>query len=185
MIYYICGKSGSGKSTITDKIKDRAKGLEYLPCYTTRPQRPKEATHRYKFVNYTQFLDTLDIVAKYVVDTFKPDGTEDTWFYYIRACDIDKSKDYIIEGTPLLAYQLLSNGYDVCMIYLDVSSHELLKRSLGRELSSGNENYVEMCRRFINDFNEFKVVKDRADYVITSDDILKEKLDEILNIIVS
>lgn len=185
MIYYICGKSGSGKSTITDKIKEKIKGLEYLPCYTTRPQRPKEATHRYKFVSGQQFMETYDIVAKYVVDTYKPDGSGDTWIYYLRASDIDKNKAYIIEGTPLLAFQLVAQGYDVCLIYLDVSSYELLRRSLGREHSSGNNNYVEMCRRFINDFKEFKVVKEKADYVITSDDILKEKLDSITNIIAS
>lgn len=182
MIYYICGKSGSGKSTLIDALSKEG-NLTYLPSYTNRPKRPNESDNRYNFVAYSDYYTSDNIVASYEVSTYSRTGESQLWHYYIKSCQINPDEDYILEGTPLLAYQLKDAGYEVTLIYLKVKDSKLLTRCLNREIKTGNNNFLEMCRRFINDTSEFKDTINKSDIILDNDVPIKESLERLLNII--
>ena len=163
-IFYIMGKSSSGKDTIYNRLRiDEGLKLSNLILYTTRPMREGEIQGReYHFVTDERFCQ-LEKEGK-VIEARTYQTVYGPWTYF-TADDgqmKDTEKSYLGIGT-LESYVQLKNYYGesrICPVYIEVEDGERLKRAIAREEQQKTPKYEEMCRRFLayaQDFSEEKL----------------------------
>ena len=164
-IFYVMGKSSSGKDTIYNKlIMDKELKLKTFVGYTTRPMREGEANGReYFFVDKSR-LDTLKREGK-VIEVREYDTIHGIWYYFtVDDEQIDLTiHNYILIGT-LESYEKIRNYYGSGVVvpgYIDVEDGERLSRALARERMQKEPKYAELCRRFLADAKDFS--KDRIE----------------------
>ena len=158
-IFYIMGKSSSGKDTIYSRLlRDKEFGLKNILLYTTRPVRQGEADGReYHFVDeerFRQFMDEGKVIEYRTYET-----VHGPWTYFTAddgQVDL-KARSYLAIGT-LESYENMKRYFgeeNVCPIYVEVEDGERLKRALAREELQEKPRYAEMCRRFLADTEDF------------------------------
>lgn len=159
-IFFISGKSSTGKDTIYNRLLEDAKlGLKKITMYTTRPMRSGETDGiEYHFVSDAQSrLHEQDgsIVEMRVYNTvYGP------WKYYTRIdgqIDLHSNDNYLALGT-IEAYRKYCDYYgkeNVVPIYIEIDDGVRLQRALDRERHEKEPHYREMCRRFIADDDDF------------------------------
>lgn len=158
-IFYIMGKSSSGKDTIYSRLlRDKEFGLKNVLLYTTRPVRQGEADGReYHFVDeerFRQFMDEGKVIEYRTYET-----VHGPWTYFTAddgQVDL-KVRSYLAIGT-LESYENMKRYFgeeNVCPIYVEVEDGERLKRALDREELQEKPRYAEMCRRFLADTEDF------------------------------
>ena len=158
-IFYIMGKSSSGKDTIYSRLlRDKEFGLKNVLLYTTRPVRQGEADGReYHFVDeerFGQFMDEGKVIEYRTYET-----VHGPWTYFTAddgQVDL-KARSYLAIGT-LESYENMKRYFgeeNVCPIYVEVEDGERLKRALAREELQEKPRYAEMCRRFLADTEDF------------------------------
>ena len=158
-IFYIMGKSSSGKDTIYSRLlRDKEFGLKNVLLYTTRPVRQGEADGReYHFVDeerFRQFMDEGKVIEYRTYET-----VHGPWTYFTAddgQVDL-KARSYLAIGT-LESYENMKRYFgeeNVCPIYVEVEDGERLKRALAREELQEKPRYAEMCRRFLADTEDF------------------------------
>lgn len=158
-IYYIMGKSGSGKDTIyKEVIEQEDLHLKKMVLYTTRPIREKEEDGReYYFVDDDTACE-LERRGK-VIEMRSYHTVHGIWKYFTvddEHTDL-KKYDYLAIGT-LESYAGLKEYYGpdkVVPIYIEVEDGNRLERALKRERKPQNQKYEEMCRRFLADSIDF------------------------------
>lgn len=163
-IFYIMGKSSSGKDTIYRRIQEEEKELNLgkLVLYTTRPIRDGEKEGReYHFVDEERFhnfeAQNKIIEARTYQTVYGP------WSYFTAddgAVELKKNS-YLAIGT-LESYQNLKAYYGeeaLCPIYVEVEDGERLKRAIAREETQKEPHYEELCRRFLADAQDFSEEK--------------------------
>lgn len=158
-IYYIMGKSASGKDRVYESlIEDPSLALEPLVLYTTRPIRSGETDGKeYYFVDQDR-LNKLRKAGK-IIEERSYNTVHGIWHYF-TADDgqIDLvSKDYLGIGT-LESYVKLQKYYGkekLCPIYVEVEDGIRLERALQRERKQEQPKYAELCRRFLADNEDF------------------------------
>lgn len=158
-IYYLIGKSASGKDSILAALlQDRRLKLHEIVQYTTRPIRDGEKEGReYHFISVAQ-MDAYEAAGK-VVECRTYHTVHGDWHYMmIDDGQVDLSrKDYAAVGT-VESYKKLRDYYGedrVVPFYIHVETGERLQRALDRERSHANPKYAEMCRRFLADEKDF------------------------------
>lgn len=158
-IFYIMGKSASGKDSIYNELKQKENlQLKPLVLYTTRPIREGEVEGReYFFVNEEKRQDLLK--AGKVIESRSYDTVYGIWSYFTAdEGQVELAKyDYLGIGT-LESYEKLREYYGetvVCPIYIEVEDGERLKRAIAREETQQVPKYEEMCRRFLADSKDF------------------------------
>ena len=158
-IFYIMGKSSSGKDTIYSRLlRDKEFGLKNVLLYTTRPVRQGEADGReYHFVDeerFRQFMDEGKVIEYRTYET-----VHGPWTYFTAddgQVDL-KVRSYLAIGT-LESYENMKRYFgeeNVCPIYVEVEDGERLKRALAREELQEKPRYAELCRRFLADTEDF------------------------------
>ncbi len=163
-LFYLMGKSVSGKDTIYQRLLADARwNFQRLVIYTTRPIRDGEAEGReYHFVDEEEFA-RLAKAGKIIEDR----GYQTVYglWRYFTAATIDLEKhDYLGIGT-LESYEKIRAYYGtdkVCPIYIEVEDGERLKRAIAREQTQAVPKYEEMCRRFLADSQDFSEANVRA-----------------------
>ncbi len=158
-IFYIMGKSSSGKDTIYSRLlQDKELNLRNIVLYTTRPMRQGEQPGReYYFVNQDTFRE-FEEKGK-VIEARTYDTVYGPWIYF-TADDgqIEVSKrNYLGIGT-LESYCRMKEYFgeeQVCPLYVQVEDGERLKRAILREELQAEPKYAEMCRRFLADTQDF------------------------------
>lgn len=155
MIFYIMGRSSTGKDTLYSKILESNLNLEPIITFTTRPMRPGEKKGReYYFVdNETRIQMESDgkVLESRCYHTVNGD-----WWYFTDKEFFEKGKNYIGIGT-LESFKSIKSHLknDIVPIYIDIEDdYELLTRALKREKNI-KENYSETCRRYLADLNDF------------------------------
>lgn len=158
MINFICGRSGSGKDTITNMLLNKHPELVSVVGYTTRPMRPGEIDgkeyHFCKTEDLNWFRDTDNIVEERVYHTAEGD-----WYYFTADngfFDLSHN-NYLVTGSLEMydSYVEYFGEENIKMIYLEVPEKELLERTIERENTKANPNYAEVCRRFYADSKDF------------------------------
>lgn len=163
MIFYLMGKSSSGKDTIFRRLmEDEGLSLETIVSYTTRPIREGEVEGvEYHFVKDYEMEEMEKkglVIEKRTYDTVCG-----LWSYF-TAIDTEvnvKKNNYILIGT-LEAYVKIRDFYgseNVLPIYIQVDDGKRLMRALNREMEQQNPKYAEMCRRFLADCEDFSEEK--------------------------
>lgn len=161
-IYYVMGKSSSGKDTLYKEIRQKCPELKTVTLYTTRPIREGETDgEEYFFVNdavLQQYEDEHRVIELRSYPTMYGD-----WKY----ATIDDGQvnlnieDYLIIGT-LESYEKVKSYFGeehLIPIYIEVEDGERLTRALTREKEQSHPKFDEMCRRFLADQKDFSEEK--------------------------
>ena len=159
-IFFILGKSSSGKDTIFQKIKENNElGLKTVVGYTTRPMRENEVDgEEYFFVDRDR-LEELKNDDK-VIESRDYNTVHGIWSYFTvddGQIDLDQD-DYLYIGT-LESYEQVRSFYGedkVIPIYIEVEQGERLRRAVLREIEQSEPKYEELCRRFLADEQDFR-----------------------------
>lgn len=162
-IFYIMGKSASGKDHIYRGLLDRTNlPLKTLVSYTTRPIRQGETNGKeYYFVDRSRLLELRS--AGRIIEERSYDTIHGVWTYFTaddEHTDLNRY-DYLGIGT-LESYQKLRDYYGsgrIVPIYIDVDDGIRLERALRREKKQAVPKYKEMCRRFLADCEDFSEEK--------------------------
>ena len=148
----LVGASGSGKSTIANKL-ERKYGYISLKSYTTRAMRndPNDAlTHTF--------------ISPDRVSEFKNDIIVDTIFngayYFATQKQLDTSDTYIVDKKGLIELKKKYHNREIISIYLDVSPEIVAKRMEQR----GDSDEVIM-KRLQHDAGAFEGTKELCDFI--------------------
>ncbi len=158
-IFYLMGKSASGKDTIYKKVKERMPELKTIVIYTTRPIREGEQNGReYYFVDDDKLME-LQQEGK-VIELREYNTVHGIWKYFTSDDgQFDGDENYLAIGT-LESYVQLRNYFGqerLVPIYVEVEDGLRLERALARERQQVTPKYEEMCRRFLADATDFSV----------------------------
>lgn len=157
-IYYMMGKSSSGKDTIYKEIKKELPELKTLTIYTTRPMREGERDGvEYYFVS-NEILDKYEDGGK-IIELRTYHTVYGDWKYATiddGQINLDES-DYLMIGT-LESYMKTKAYYgpeNLIPLYIEVEDGERLMRAIARERQQEHPGYEEVCRRFLADQKDF------------------------------
>ena len=161
-IFYLMGKSSSGKDTIYKELLQRFPKMKRIVLYTTRPRREGERdgveyffTDEEKlqqFRNQGQLIEERSYHTQYGV-----------WSYFTAddgQIDLN-SGNYLGIGT-LESFQKMKCYYgkeSVIPVYIEVEDGERLIRAIRREQEQETPKYKELCRRFLADEEDFSEEK--------------------------
>lgn len=159
-IYYLMGKSSSGKDTMFKKlIEDKELALKTIVGYTTRPMREGETEGvEYHFVG-EDTMRSLENQGK-VIERRSYSTVHGVWNYFTvddGQIEPEGEDKYILIGT-LESYEKVRDYFgEKCLVplYITVDDGERLQRALDRERTQDKPRYAEMCRRFLADEKDF------------------------------
>lgn len=157
-IFYLMGKSSSGKDTIFKKIREHVPELKTIVLYTTRPIREGETNGVEYYFTDEKKREELEKEGR-LIESRTYDTVHGKWTYF-TADDgqIDLTKNnYLVIGT-LVSYERMKEyfGEEVLEpIYIEVEDGERLLRAILREKKQEKPKYAEMCRRFLADTEDF------------------------------
>lgn len=159
-IFFVLGKSCSGKDTIFQYLKqDKELNLKTVVGYTTRPMRVSETEGlEYHFVSEDMLNKMKE--NELVIECRDYNTIHGKWSYF-TADDgqIELGKEnYLYIGT-LESYNDMVKYYGgnvVVPIYIEVENGERLERAVRREREQSEPKYAELCRRFLADEEDFK-----------------------------
>lgn len=154
-IFYIMGKSSSGKDTI---YKTLMKDMELTPIvlHTTRPMRENEKQGReYHFVDRSCYDDMK--AARKVLESRIYNTVHGEWIYFTSQDSIDLEKGNCLGIGTLESYIKIREtlGDSVVPIYIEVEDGIRLMRAIQREQLEPSPRYAELCRRFLADSEDF------------------------------
>jgi guanylate kinase len=176
-IFYLMGKSSSGKDTMFKKlIEDKALGLKTIVGYTTRPMREGERDGvEYFFVDEEKML-LLEAEGK-VIERRSYNTVHGIWSYFTvddGQVNLDSDDKYLLIGT-LESYEKVRNYYGkeyLVPLYISVDDGLRLQRALDRERQQDKPKYAEMCRRFLADEADFaKENIDRCEITVSYENV--------------
>lgn len=161
-IYYVMGKSASGKDTIFNRLYEECPRTKKLITYTTRPIRDGEENG----VDY-HFVDE-SVIEEYrkqgkLIEMRTYNTVKGPWTY----ATIDdgslhlESKNYLIIGT-LDSYKKIKEYYgaeNVVPIFIELNDGIRLQRAVNREMVQSKPQYSELCRRFLADEEDFSPMR--------------------------
>lgn len=156
-IFYLMGKSGSGKDTIYKHIKEQMPELKSIVIYTTRPIRSDEVDGvAYHFSN-DEKLEKFQDAGK-VIELRKYNTIHGIWKYFtVDDGQFDTNEHLIAIGT-LESYVKMKEYFGeekMVPLYIEVEDGLRLERALKRERKQTAPKYEEMCRRFLADAKDF------------------------------
>ena len=161
-IYYVMGKSSSGKDTIYKKMLERHPWFRTIVPYTTRPIREGERDGvEYFFVDEERLREMQE--SEQVIEVRSYNTRCGIWTYF-TADDgqIDlKTHDYLVIGT-LVSYRALREYFGaekLIPVYIEVEDGLRLARAVERERRQAEPKYSELCRRFLADEEDFSEEK--------------------------
>jgi len=177
-IFYILGKSSTGKDTIYKRIlEDNDLNLKDIILYTTRPIRDGEINGKsYHFVNEEEYSEIK--ASGKIIEERSYNTIHGLWRYFtVSDENINLDTDnYVIIGV-LNSYVSTRDyfGEDkVIPVYIEVEDGLRLQRALDREKKPENRKFKELCRRYLadsEDFSEDKIEAAGIDKRFENDDL--------------
>ena len=165
-IFYIMGKSASGKDHIYGKLAaDKELNMKNFVLYTTRPIRAEEEEGKQYFFVDEKKLKEFEEQGR-LIESRSYNTVHGIWTYFTADDGQVDLENYSYLGIGTLeSFANLVKYYgaeNVIPVYIEVESGERLARALNRERSQTNPKYAEMCRRFLadeEDFSEEKILQ--------------------------
>lgn len=161
-IFYLMGKSSSGKDTLYRGLRSEIPQLKPVVTYTTRPMREGEKEgEEYHFID-EQTVEQLKAEGR-VIELRSYDTVHGLWRYLtVDDGNVElETNHYLMIGT-LESYAQVRNYFGpdkVVPLYVVVDDGERLIRAVRREQMQGNPKYEELCRRFLADQKDFSEEK--------------------------
>ena len=188
-LFYIMGKSATGKDTIYKKIKEELDINEYI-LYTTRPMRTGEKNG----VDY--FFVTEEDIKNYrlrnkVIESRTYQTVHGPWTYATIADEqLNKEGNILTVGT-LESYNKIKEYYAnnentrILPIYIKIDEQERRNRAIQREQKQEKPKFEEMERRLKADNIDFSKEKIEASGIGKNETFENYNLDECVNKIVN
>lgn len=156
-IFYLMGKSSSGKDTIYQELlKDTELNLKKAVLYTTRPIRNGEVDGiTYHFTNEAELVKLQQ--ENKVIEVRGYDTIKGMWYYFtVDDGQFETDGNIIMIGT-LESYEKMREhfGERVIPVFVTLEDGERLIRAIRREQTQKEPMYTEMCRRFLADEKDF------------------------------
>ena len=186
-LFMLLGRSSCGKDTLMKRVIDE--GLAYpLIYHTTRHIREGEINGvQYFFGDENDFKKSEESGSILEYRSYNVHGS--VWYYWTEY-DIQfrQNKNLICTGTldMLKSYRDKIIDYDIIPIMITVNDLLLVERALGREKQMATPNIVEMCRRYISDYEDYssdKVRESNIQYFISNDSSIEESTNKLFEIV--
>lgn len=157
-IFYVLGKSATGKDTFYKEIQKHFSDFKTVIPYTTRPIRDGEADGvEYHFTTGTE-LRELDKAGK-IIEMRTYQTIFGPWSYgTINDGQIDLERHHYLMIGTLESYCNVKDYFgeeQLVPLYIEVEDGERLARALERERGQMEPKYAELCRRFLADEEDF------------------------------
>lgn len=159
-IFYLMGKSSSGKDTIYQKLlADKELNLKTAVLYTTRPIREGEIDGL--TYHFTEEKELLRLQKENKVIEVRAYNTIKGIWYYFTVDDgqfSEDREDILMIGT-LESYEKMKKYFKdrVVPIFITLDDGERLIRAIRREQQQKEPVYAEVCRRFLADEEDFSI----------------------------
>ena len=157
-IYYIIGKSSSGKDTIFKKLKEKLDVNTYV-MYTTRPIRNGETDGvTYHYITNQEMNKYIEGKKEEKLIEYRTYQTiHGPWTYATIADNQFKSEKNMLMLGTLESYQKMKEIFkgNIVAIYIEDEDGLRLERALERERQQKEPKYEERCRRFLADSKDF------------------------------
>ena len=157
-IYYMMGKSASGKDTLFKEVKQALPELRTITLYTTRSIREGERDGVEYFFVDDAALDCYEKQGK-VVEQRAYNTVCGLWRYATvddGQVDLDRA-DYLVIGT-LESYEKMRGFYgeeNLVPLYGSSRGCERSQKGPGKRAGAEGAKIREMCRRFLADEKDF------------------------------
>lgn len=158
-IFYVMGKSASGKDTIYKELRKTLPDYKNIIMYTTRPIRSGERDGVEYFFRDETFLEECRRSERLIeCRTYRT--VHGPWSYFTAddgQIRLDQENHYLMIGT-LESYEKMLEYYgheNLYPIYIQVEDGLRLRRALDREDRQAQPKYAELCRRFLADEQDF------------------------------
>ena len=168
-IFYIMGKSSTGKDTIFKRLlMDKELALKPYVIYTTRPIREGERQGQEYYFTDEEGLEQIQREGR-LIEVRSYDTVFGVWKYFTadnENVDLER-ESYLMIGV-LDSFRAVREYYGrdrVIPIYLEVEDGERLQRALDRGRQEQRPGYLEMCRRFLTDSEDFSEERIRAEQI--------------------
>lgn len=158
-IYYIMGKSATGKDTVYKELLKARPDFKTVVPYTTRPIRDGEMDGVEYYFSTQKQLEEMRSSGK-VIELRTYQTVMGPWSYFTvddGQFDLEGGSSYLMIGT-LESYEKMVEYFGraaLVPLYIEVSDGRRLLRSLEREEHQKNPNYRELCRRYLADEADF------------------------------
>ena len=158
-IYYLLGKSATGKDTLYKEILKRRPKLRTVTMYTTRPIREGETDGvEYFFTDREELARQL--ASGKVIESRTYQTIAGSWTYYTvddGQFDVADDESCLMIGT-LESYEKMCAYFEagkMVPVYIEVPDGIRLLRAVKREENQKKPNYREVCRRYLADEKDF------------------------------
>lgn len=162
-IFYIMGKSSSGKDTVYQKLLgEKEFDFHTLVPYTTRPMRSQEKNGVDYFFTDQAGLEKIRREGR-LIELRSYHTVHGIWNYFtVDDGQLDLAKyHYLMVGT-LESYRAVRRYYGkeaLAPVLIELDDGIRLQRALDREKAQDEPKYAEMCRRFLADTEDFSEEK--------------------------
>ena len=158
-IYYLLGKSATGKDTLYKEILKRRPKLRTVTMYTTRPIREGETDGVEYFFTDREELEQ-QLASGKVIESRTYQTIAGPWTYYTvddGQFDVADDESCLMIGT-LESYEKMCAYFEagkMVPVYIEVPDGIRLLRAVKREENQKKPNYREVCRRYLADEKDF------------------------------
>ena len=158
-IYYLLGKSATGKDTLYKEILKRRPKLRTVTMYTTRPIREGETDGVEYFFTGREELER-QLASGKVIESRTYQTIAGSWTYYTvddGQFDVADDESCLMIGT-LESYEKMCTYFEagkMVPVYIEVPDGIRLLRAVKREENQKKPNYREVCRRYLADEKDF------------------------------
>ena len=158
-IYYLLGKSATGKDTLYKEILKWRPKLRTVTMYTTRPIREGETDGVEYFFTDREELERRLASGK-VIESRTYQTIAGPWTYYTvddGQFDVADDESCLMIGT-LESYEKMCAYFEagkMVPVYIEVPDGIRLLRAVKREENQKKPNYREVCRRYLADEKDF------------------------------
>lgn len=158
-IYYLLGKSATGKDTLYKEILKRRPKLRTVTMYTTRPIREGETDGVEYFFTGREELER-QLASGKVIESRTYQTIAGSWTYYTvddGQFDVADDESCLMIGT-LESYEKMCAYFEagkMVPVYIEVPDGIRLLRAVKREENQKRPNYREVCRRYLADEKDF------------------------------
>ena len=158
-IYYLLGKSATGKDTLYKEILKRRPKLRTVTMYTTRPIREGETDGVEYFFTDREELER-QLASGKVIESRPYQTIAGPWTYYT----VDDGQFNVADDESCLMIGTLESYEKMCTyfeagkmvpVYIEVPDGIRLLRAVKREENQKKPNYREVCRRYLADEKDF------------------------------
>ena len=158
-IYYLLGKSATGKDTLYKEILKRRPKLRTVTMYTTSPIREGETDGVEYFFTDREELER-QLASGKVIESRTYQTIAGPWTYYT----VDDGQFNVADDESCLMIGTLESYEKMCTyfeagkmvpVYIEVPDGIRLLRAVKREENQKKPNYREVCRRYLADEKDF------------------------------